>query len=104
MLLFFASGAAALAYEVVWIRLLSLTLSITVYSLTTVLCAFMTGLAIGAAVAAAVADRLRYPLVAFGLAELGIAECGAAVTAMLFRLGPAFIWGDRNNNGDFHVR
>ncbi len=92
MVLFFASGAAALAYEVVWIRLLSLTLSITVYSLTTVLCAFMTGLAIGAAVAAAVADRLRYPLVAFGLAELGIGVCGVAVTAILFRLGPAYIW------------
>jgi hypothetical protein len=46
LILFFLSGAAALIYEVVWIRLLTLTLSITVYSLTTVLCAFMAGLAI----------------------------------------------------------
>ena len=76
LLFFFGSGCAALAYEVVWIRLLSLTLSVTVYSLTTVLCAFMAGLPLGAAIATALVDRLRYPLVAFGLAELGIGICG----------------------------
>lgn len=61
--LFFASGAAGLAYEVIWIRLLSLSLSITVHALTTVLCAFMAGLALGSALASAVADRVRRPLV-----------------------------------------
>ena len=55
MAFFFASGAAALAYEVVWIRLLSLTFSITVYALTTVLCAFMSGMALGAGLGAGVA-------------------------------------------------
>src|SRR5205085_6948802 len=39
--LFFSSGAAGLIYEIVWMRLLSLTLSVTVYAVTTVLCAFM---------------------------------------------------------------
>jgi spermidine synthase len=43
--IFTASGAAGLVYEVVWMRILSLTLSVTVYAVTTVLCAFMAGLA-----------------------------------------------------------
>ena len=92
MLFFFASGAAALAYEVVWIRQLSLTLSVTVYSLTTVLCAFMAGLGIGAGIATRIADRIRYPLIAFGIAELGIGLCGLAIPIILFQLGPAYIW------------
>ncbi|HEX5066207.1 MAG TPA: fused MFS/spermidine synthase [Myxococcota bacterium] len=90
--LFFASGVCALVYEVVWIRILSLTLSITVYALTTVLCAFMAGLAVGAGLGARIADRVRLPLRAFGLAELGIAASGLAVPALLFGLGPAFLW------------
>lgn len=92
LLFFFASGLAALAYEVVWIRLLTLTLSVTVYSLTTVLCAFMAGLALGAAVATRVADRVRLPLVGFGVAELGIGICGLLVPTVLFHLGPGYVW------------
>jgi spermidine synthase len=92
LLLFFGSGAAALVYEVVWIRLLSLTLSITVYALTTVLCAFMAGLGLGAAIAARLADRLARPLLAFGAAELGIAACGLLTPLVLYRLGPAYVW------------
>src|SRR5262245_48716764 len=91
-LLLFLSGAAALAYEVVWIRLLSLSLSITVHSLTTVLCAFMGGLALGAGIASSVADRIRRPLVAFAAAEAGIALCGLVLPFALFGLGPAYAW------------
>ena len=83
LILFFASGAAALVYEVVWIRLLSLTFSITVYALTTALCAFMAGLGLGAGLAAFVADRIERPLVAFAVAELGIALCGLAVPGVV---------------------
>ncbi len=90
--LFFASGVAALTYEVVWIRLLSLTLSITVYSLSTVLCAFMAGLGLGALIGSVVADRLRKPLITFGVAELGIAFCGLVVPTILSSLGPAYVW------------
>jgi spermidine synthase len=89
--LFFASGISALVYEVVWIRALSLTFSITVYSLTTVLCAFMAGLGLGAAISARFADRLRRPLIAFGVAELGIAASGMVVPDILSSLGPAYL-------------
>jgi spermidine synthase len=43
-----ASGAAALIYEVAWTRLLTLHLGHTVAAASTVLAAFMGGLAIGA--------------------------------------------------------
>jgi len=98
--LFFASGACALVYEVVWIRILSLTLSITVYALTTVLCAFMAGLAVGAGLGSRIADRVRHPLRAFGAAELGIAACGLAVPPLLFGMGPAFLWLHDTVGGD----
>src|SRR3954464_3100898 len=46
--LYAASGAAALVYEVTWTRLLTLQLGHTVAAASTVLAAFMGGLAIGA--------------------------------------------------------
>jgi spermidine synthase len=90
--LFFASGAAALAYEVVWIRVLTLTLSVTVHALTIVLCSFMAGLGLGAAVAARFADRFERPLLVFGVAELGIAVSGLLVPRVLYGLEPAYVW------------
>ena len=90
--LFFVSGACGLIYQVVWMRALTLTLSVSVYATTTVLCAFMGGLALGAALAARLADRLRRPLLAFGLAEAGVGLCGLASLGILFDLGPAYAW------------
>jgi len=48
IVLYAASGAAALVYEVVWTRLLTLQLGHTVAAASTVLAAFMGGLAVGA--------------------------------------------------------
>jgi len=44
----FISGVASLAYELIWIRQLSLVFGGTLYAISAVLCAFMTGLALGA--------------------------------------------------------
>src|SRR3954468_23787673 len=51
--LYAASGAAALVYEVTWTRLLTLQLGHTVAAASTVLAAFMGGLALGAWLAGA---------------------------------------------------
>src|SRR5262245_54436429 len=48
LLLYAASGAAALVYEVTWTRMLALQLGHTVAAASTVLAAFMGGLALGA--------------------------------------------------------
>ena len=58
LLVYAASGAAALVYEVAWTRLLTLYLGHGVAAASTVLAAFMGGLAIGAAVAGPASDRL----------------------------------------------
>jgi spermidine synthase len=97
--LFFASGAAGLVYEVIWLRLLSLTLSVTVYATTTVLCAFMGGLALGAALAGRIADRLERPLLAYGLVELGVAATGLLIPTLLFNLAPAYVWSYQHFGG-----
>ncbi len=92
LLLFFLSGACGLIYQVVWVRALTLTLSVSVYAVTTVLVAFMFGLALGAGIAGRVADRLARPLLAFGLAELGVGLSGVLALGVLFDLGPAYAW------------
>jgi len=48
-LCFFVSGAAGLVYEIVWTRMLGLVFGHTIFAVTTVLAAFMAGLALGAA-------------------------------------------------------
>ncbi|MBN1476492.1 fused MFS/spermidine synthase [Candidatus Sumerlaeota bacterium] len=48
LLCFFLSGIAGLIYEIIWTRLLALVMGATVYSLSTVLVAFMAGLGLGA--------------------------------------------------------
>lgn len=44
----FLSGATSLIYEIVWIKQLTLVFGGTLYAISAVLCAFMTGLALGA--------------------------------------------------------
>ena len=58
-LLFFMSGASALVYQVVWLRLLSLVFGVTVYAASAVLTSFMAGLALGSWGGGKLADRLR---------------------------------------------
>lgn len=70
LVLFFLSGVCGLAYQVLWLRLLSLIFGVTVYAASTVLAAFMAGLAIGSTLAARVLARVRRPLMVFGIAEI----------------------------------
>lgn len=68
--LFFLSGACGLTYQVLWLRLLALVFGVTVYAASTVLAAFMGGLAIGSMLAGPLLRRVRRPLVIFGVAEV----------------------------------
>ncbi len=78
LLLFFFSGACGLTYQVLWLRLLSLVFGVTVYAASTVLAAFMSGLALGSVLAAPLLRRVRRPLTVFGLAEILIAASALA--------------------------
>ena len=89
-LLFFGSGAAALVYQVVWLRSLSLVFGVTVYAASTVLAGFMAGLALGSFVAGRLAGRLRRPLVAFAAAELGVGLTGVLTAPIVGLLTSAY--------------
>src|SRR5215470_1388328 len=57
----FASGTAALIYQVLWIKQLSLVVGVDVYAVTTGVSAFFAGLALGGALFGRWADRLARP-------------------------------------------
>ena len=70
LVLFFFSGACGLIYQVLWLRLLALVFGVTVYAASTVLAAFMAGLALGSALAGRLLTRVQRPLLVFGAAEV----------------------------------
>ena len=74
--LFYVSGIAGLIYQVLWLRRLSLIFGVTVYAASTVLAAFMAGLAIGSALSSRVLRRGIAPLTAFGVAEILVGVTG----------------------------
>lgn len=76
------SGFAALAYEVLWSRLLSIVLGITTtQSLSTVLVVYLLGLAAGGAVGGRWVDRLQRPASAFGLLEIALGSAAVLSVA-----------------------
>ncbi len=76
MALFYVSGIAGLIYQVLWLRRLSLIFGVTVYAASTVLAAYMAGLATGSALSSRVLRRGILPLTAFGVAEILVGVTG----------------------------
>src|SRR5262249_32795405 len=74
--LFFFSGASSLIFETLFTRLLSYTFGNTAYAASTVLAAFLGGLALGAYVIGRFADRVRPSLLLYGSLELVIGLYG----------------------------
>ena len=81
---FVLSGATGLIYEVLWARMLGLVFGATTLAISTVLAAFMGGLALGSALAAKLAQRIRKPLSVYGVMEILIALY-ALLVPLLFR-------------------
>ena len=75
---FVGSGVVALGCETVWFRALALLFGSTITAAGMLLAVFMSGLAIGAEIAARVADRSRHPARLYALAE-----CVVAVSALV---------------------
>lgn len=73
LLVFFVSGGCALVYEVAWIRMFSVALGTSAYSLCAVLASFMAGLALGSWGGGKIADWSREHLGLYVLLEIGIA-------------------------------
>lgn len=81
--LFLASGAAGLIYQVVWTQNLVLIFGDTTLAIVTTVTAFLAGLGIGALVGAAVGARLRRALAVYGLLEITIG-CLALLMPLAF--------------------
>ncbi len=77
LLCFFLSGVAGLAYQVAWTKALGLVFGHTVYAITTVLAAFMGGLAAGSAVLGRWGERHSHPIALYAWIELLIGATGA---------------------------
>jgi spermidine synthase len=87
----FFSGTAALIYQVLWIRQLSLVVGVEVYSITVAVSAFFAGLAGGGALLGRLADRLKRPLLLYALLEAGVALAGFVVTVALAHTASPFV-------------
>lgn len=72
LLSFCFSGMAALVYEVVWMRQLTLIFGTTLYGISTVLAVFMAGLALGSLILGRIADRSKNPLRLYAFLQGGI--------------------------------
>jgi len=83
---FFASGFAALLYQVIWQRLLVLFSGADLYSVTIIVASFMGGMGVGHLAGGHVADRIspRTSLVCFAGAELAIALFGFFSRALYY--------------------
>ncbi|SDJ40045.1 Predicted spermidine synthase with an N-terminal membrane domain [Pseudomonas delhiensis] len=88
-LLMFASGGAALVFQVLWVKQLSLVVGVEVYAVTTAISAFFAGLALGGLAFGRWADRLRRPVRLYAGLELLVAALGvAASVALAHAAGP----------------
>ncbi|WP_223481711.1 MULTISPECIES: fused MFS/spermidine synthase [unclassified Pseudomonas] len=91
-LLLFVSGAAALVYQVLWIKQLSLVVGVEVYAITTGISAFFAGLALGGWLFGRWADRLQQPVLLYAGLEVVVAVLGVGATFAMSLAASPFAW------------
>ena len=89
-LLLVVSGAAALIYQVLWIKQLTLIVGVDVYAVTTGVSAFFAGLALGGLLIGRWADRVARPLRLYAVLEIGVAVVGVVMTIALAHTASLF--------------
>jgi spermidine synthase len=79
LLLFIASGCAALIYEIVWFELLQLVIGSSAISLSILLGTFMGGMCVGSLALSRVIGARHHPLRVYAALEIGVGAIGLAV-------------------------
>jgi spermidine synthase len=102
-LCFFLSGVAGLAYEVIWIRQLSLIFGTTSFAVSTVLASFMGGLALGSFLFGRLADRLKSPLRLYAWLELAIGIYCLLVPLLLRAATHVYVLTAGSFGGSFYM-
>lgn len=87
LLCFFLSGLSGLIYQVIWVRELVLIFGATTFAASTVLTAFMGGLAIGSYYFGKKTAAISRPLRLYGILEIGIG-CYGLFVPLIFALLP----------------
>lgn len=87
----FFSGVAALIYQTLWVKQLSLVVGVDVYAVTTGVAAFFVGLALGSFCFGRISDRVAKPALLFAGLEGGIALLGPIATLFLSHSASLFV-------------
>ncbi len=90
-LLFAASGAAALIYEMVWFHLVQLVVGASAISVAVLLCSFMGGMAVGSWLIPRVVQPWSHPLRIIAVLEAGIAVLGIVIPVTLPFVQQAYV-------------
>ncbi len=93
--LFFLSGACGLIYQVVWTRMMTHIFGATVLAVSTVLAAFMTGLALGSYYLGKKGDQCENPLKRYAVYEIGIGLAALVTLVLLNQIAPLSVWMTR---------
>jgi spermidine synthase len=102
--IFFLSGMSGLIYEVVWLRILIRVLGCTVYATSTILGAFMAGLALGSYILGKYVDQSTRLLRLYSFLELGIALSAFVMPFVFEWLIPVYRWVyDFTNESTFTI-
>jgi len=100
--LFLISGTAGLIYEVTWTRAFGVVFGNTIYAASTVLTAFMLGLALGSWLFGRIADRYGRPLRLYALLELMIGVYAVAFPTILAATDIFYLWFFRSFHPGFY--
>ncbi len=97
------SGMAALIYEVVWTRSLSTIMGSSTYALSTMLAAFMAGLATGGWIGSVISDKSENPARTFAILELTIGITGLLTIPLINSLTPLYMLSFYSFNLSFNT-
>jgi predicted membrane-bound spermidine synthase len=81
--MFLASGAAALIYQVIWVKQLQFVLGSSTFAVSVTVASFFSGLSLGSWLGGRLADRLLRPLRAYAVLEFSVGAVSLAVTLFL---------------------
>jgi spermidine synthase len=101
LLLFFSSGISGLIYEVVWVRQLTYIFGTSLLAVSTVLAAYMGGLALGSWLGGRYVDRHQKPLRLYAFLEIGIGISALLLLWMINSLDPFYVWIYERSHASF---
>src|SRR5262245_32910077 len=81
--MFLASGAASLVYQVVWFKQLQFVIGSSTFAVSITVACFFLGLSFGSWLGGKLADRVRRPLRTYAALELCLGVVALLVTAFL---------------------